>query len=103
VAGAPELGHKLLEIVDFAVEDDGNRTILVEHRLVAVRYVDDGKAPVSKPDAAFEVIARSIGSAMGDGIGHARKQRAIDRAWAGEIENACNSTHRDVLPLAGAL
>jgi hypothetical protein len=43
---------QVLEIIDLAVEDDGDRLILVIDRLVAAGEVDDGKPAMAEPDAA---------------------------------------------------
>ena len=48
---ALELGAQLAEVVDLAVEDDADRAVLVEDRLVAARQVDDRQAAHPQGDA----------------------------------------------------
>src|SRR6185312_6944533 len=105
VAGTLEFRNQLLEIVDFAVENDCDRMVLVEHRLLAMGDVDNGEPAVTKADAAIDVESRSVRPAMGKGIGHPHQQRAVDRAGGAEIENAGNAAHamnRSVSYEAGA-
>ena len=46
-----------LEIIDFAIEDERDGAIVIAHRLVAGRQVDDRQAPVEETDPE-RVIAR---------------------------------------------
>ena len=50
---ASQLLAQLLEVVDLAVEDDDDRSILVEDRLVAGHEIDDAQALDPEPDVAI--------------------------------------------------
>ena len=45
-----ELGPQLLEVVDFAVEDDPDRLVGIGHRLVAAGEIDDRQPPETQAD-----------------------------------------------------
>ena len=80
VAGGFELGGQVAVVVDFAVEDDGDRSILVEHRLVPGRDVDDGQAAMAQRDVGFDQKALIVRPAMRDRVGHALEQAAFEQA-----------------------
>jgi hypothetical protein len=48
VPGALQRFSQLRVIVDLAVEDDSDGAILVKHRLMVGRHVDDGEAALAK-------------------------------------------------------
>ena len=59
------------EIVNFTVEDNPNRAVLIAHRLPAsLRKVNNGKAAVSKPNWAIQVKSLTIRTTMAQGAGH---------------------------------
>ncbi len=55
VAQRLQFGHQFLEIIDFAIEHDDHRAILVEQRLLSAGQVDDGQAPVSQSHAGLQM------------------------------------------------
>ena len=81
VACALELAAELRVVVDLAVLDDDTASVLVRDRLVAVLEVEDREAPRRERDAAFHVLARTVGAAVDEQVAH-RAQRVEVRAAA---------------------
>ena len=94
MAERSEFGHQRLEIIDLAVEDDANRTILVVERLIAAREIDDGEPAVAEPDARPIVETVAVGAAMGENVGHTSKQAPIRVATPTIIEDTGYPAHR---------
>jgi hypothetical protein len=92
-AAADQVLAQLDVIEDFAVERDMQCAVVVRHRLLTGREVDDAQARVAKPDAAIEVNALPVRSAMRDGSDHALQQRAIHRDDRLLTMKANNPTH----------
>src|SRR5215471_1643511 len=84
---------QLLEIVNFAVEHDGNRAVFVKHGLLTVSDIDNRKTPVPKPAAGAQIEPFTVGATMGDCVAHALKQRAIDRRGARQVKDPDNAAH----------
>ena len=76
VAERLQFGHQFLKVVDFAIEHDDDRTVLVEQGLLAGGQVDDGQAPMPQADAGLQVQAAFVGAAMELGFVHAMQQFA---------------------------
>ena len=58
-------------IVDLAVEDEPEGSVLVRHRLAGIfREVDDGKAAVGEGDSPFRVGSLAIRATVGDALRH---------------------------------
>ena len=70
VAALLELGAQLLEVVDFAVEDDPDRLVGIGHRLMAAGEIDDRQPPEAEADRTLHEVALVIRAAMGDRISH---------------------------------
>ena len=75
VAKRLQLGAQLAVVVDLAVEDDTDRAVLVEDRLVPAGQVDDRQPPHPEPDPPLDVDALVIGAAMHDRGAHAPNLR----------------------------
>ena len=88
-----QLGDQFLVVVDLPVEDDNNRAILVEKRLLSCGYVDDRQPAVPQRDAGFEVQPLPIGSAVGLGVVHLLKDPAVEFAPTAGIEESCYAAH----------
>lgn len=69
VAEADEPPAQLVVVVDLAVEDDALGPVLVEYRLMTACHVDNAQAAVAEPDTAVEVVARVVGTTVGEGVG----------------------------------
>jgi len=93
MAQGRELGHQRLKIVDLAVVDDADRSVLVEQRLIAGREVDYRQPTVAEPDPRLDVVAIAVWSAMTKDIGHAPQQGAIDIGLSAPVEDAGYPAH----------
>jgi hypothetical protein len=57
-------------IIDFAVEDNPNGSVLVRHWLVATAQIHNAQTPEPKSDGRVQVIAGIIGSAVNELLRH---------------------------------
>ena len=73
-----QLGHQLPVVVDLAVEDDDDGAVLVEHRLLAGRQVDDRQALVAQRDAGRAVHAGLVGPAVMLRLVHAQQRGRVE-------------------------
>ena len=76
VAERFQFGHQLLEIVDFAIEDDDHRAVFVEQGLLAAGQVDDRQPPVPQPHSGLQMQPPLVGTAMELGFVHRVQQVA---------------------------
>ena len=90
VSGGDQLLAQRLEVVDLAVEHNGQAVVLVEHRLPAALQVDDGQPPVAQCHRAVDVMALAVRAAVGDAVGHLLQNFLHIGARA---DKACDSTH----------
>ena len=66
-----ELGAKLLEVVDLAVEDDNDAAVLIGHGLSAgLGQVEDRQAAEAQGNAAVDKLAAHVGTTMDDAVHH---------------------------------
>ena len=70
VAGVSQDVAQLNMIVNFAIENDRDGPILVEHRLLPGRNIDDCQATHAERDVGPLPIADVIRSAMAQALGH---------------------------------
>jgi hypothetical protein len=77
-----------LEVVDLAVEDDDDRAVFVEQRLLPRSDVNDRQALMSETDARLKVHAALVGPAMPLRVIHALQHRARDIVPAAGVEDA---------------
>ena len=75
VAGSFEVGPHIGMVENLAVIDDPKLFVLVRHRLMPGREVDDAQATMSEICRPFGEVPIFIGSAMRDRIGHAPQHR----------------------------
>ena len=94
-----ELGHQRLEIVDLAVVDDADRTVLVVDRLVASSQIDDGEPAVTEPDPRRIVETVAIRATMAENVSHATEQAPVGVAAPAIIKDAGYPAHRPDLTL----
>ena len=84
VAGRRELAPQRAEVVDLAVEDDGDRAVGGHERLPAAGEVDHRQPAMAESDRAVEVKAVGVGAAMRERRGH-RGQRVARAGIVGEV------------------
>ena len=99
VAERAELGAQRGEVVDLAVEDDGDVADAVAHRLAAAVEVDERQAGVAERDRAVAEDADVVGAAVGEACGHPLDERGRDEA-AVEGEGAGDAAHDGLLCVA---
>ena len=93
-----ESGAKVCLVVDFAVEQNADRLILVPHRLLAARDVDDGEAAESEMKSVFrlDMKTRAVRAAVDDRDGHRFEFRSPANAdEAGQPAHAIQPGRRD--------
>jgi hypothetical protein len=88
-----QLRNELLVVVDLAIEDNHDRTIFIEQRLLPGSNVNNGKASMSKPNTGLNMQATVIGPAMPLGVVHALQHGTVNFAAATDIDDAGNATH----------
>ena len=71
VAALLQSGTQGLVVVNFAVEHDHQRAILIEHRLAAARQINDRQPPMPERRGAVGVAALAVGAAVTDEVRHA--------------------------------
>jgi hypothetical protein len=103
VAPAPEVMPGLLEllaqfqvVVELAVLDRPDGTVLVPERLVSARDVDDAQTPRSERDARGEIRPSIVRASMRHDVGHAIQGRLIQGlpSFAAELDRSADATHR---------
>jgi len=93
VAQRLQLGDEALVVVDFAVEDDHDRAVFVEQRLLAGGNVDDRQAPVAQANAGLDVQAAFVGAAVQLRVVHALQGGAVNGGAAAGVKNTGNAAH----------
>jgi hypothetical protein len=88
VARALQRFAQLDVVVDLPVEDDGDRPILIENRLLAGLHVDDGEPAHSERNIRSFPIARGVGAAMMQTLRHQFQRCSI--VWPGEASYAAH-------------
>ena len=82
-----------LEVVDFAVEDDPDRAILVGKRLMASLDVDDGEPPKSERCMLVAVDPLIIGPAMNQSLDHLVERAVAEPSAAVRPGRATDPAH----------
>ena len=88
-----QLAAEVRIVVDLAVEDDLDRTVLVPDRLIARLQVDDAQAPHRQANGTVGEEALAIGAAVGERVAHGLEGRAGGWGSAIELEDADDSAH----------
>ena len=94
VARSDQLPAQFPVVVDLAVEDEHERTILVVEGLVRPGEIDDGQAPEAQGGSAVVEIPFGIGAAMGDGIGHGDDGGAVVVGLVVLVDKADKAAHK---------
>jgi len=81
-------------IVDFTVEDNEDRSVLVRHRLRATREIDDTETSVAEAETRLSVKTFAVGPTVIKRRRHFPKNRFVDGARLLKIENSGDPAHR---------
>ena len=99
--GPLQLPPQVAVVVDLAVVDHRDRSVLVGHRLVAGgREIDDGEAAVSEHHGAVLVQASAVGPAEDLRHQHTPHEAGL-REGVGRHQGARDATHQPELPASG--
>ena len=90
---ASEVPAQLLKIVTLAVVDDANGAVLVCHRLMPARDIDDREPRVADADRTVDVHAVIVGPAVLKRVEHCRQDRRPHRCGTIIEENSGNAAH----------
>ena len=71
-----EFATQFAMVIDFAVEDDPDRPVLVGHRLMAAGKIDDGQPAKAQGAVVIVPVALVVGSAVDDRRGHTARSLA---------------------------
>jgi hypothetical protein len=82
-----------LVVVDLAIEDNHDRTIFIEQRLLPGSNINDGKASMPQANTGFNMQATVIGPAVPLGVVHALQHGTVNLAAATDVDDAGNATH----------
>ena len=77
VTSLDQFGTELLEVVDLAVERDGDAAVSILHGLMALGDINDGKATEAHGDVVVDEIAVLVGTTVNDAVGHVLNDAAI--------------------------
>ncbi len=88
-----QLLAQLPEVVDLAVEDDHDRTVLVENRLIAGHEIDDPQALNPETDVVLDEHPTGVGAAVLDRRAHALQDITVQRSRGRRRDLSGNSTH----------
>src|SRR3989442_4530084 len=80
-------------VVDLAVVDDPDGLILVRHRLVTTRHVDDCQPSVSEPDRSFDQEALAVRPSVPEHVAHPVDARLVHDLTRIQLDDAHNSAH----------
>ena len=94
VARSDQLPAQFPVVVDLAVEDEHERTILVVEGLVRPGEIDDGQAPEAQGGSAVVEIPFRIGPAVGDGVGHRDDGGAVVVSLVVLVDKADKAAHK---------
>ena len=82
-----------LEIIDLAIEDDPNRSVLVRHGLVSTGEVDNTQAVEGQADVASQIDSVVVRPAMPGDFAHPVDNIFLHAPGGIEIEEPANSAH----------
>ena len=95
-----ELGGQLPVVVDLAVEDHPDGSVLVGQRLVPGLEVDDTETPHPDAEGAVRVEAAAVGPAVREHLPHPAKRLQIGGPGGIDVEGAEDTAHRESVPLS---
>src|SRR2546428_4120297 len=90
-----EQAAQRLVVIEFAVEDDPHRAVLVRYRLVAGRNVDDAEPPIPQPNPSSHIKSVAVWSPMGEHVRHPLERGLLDGGvWIVNATDSAHITHR---------
>ena len=90
---ALQLGLALGIVEQLAVEDDGDGSVFVEDRLLAVGQADDAEPPRRQPNARLDKPAFLVRPPVIQGLGHRLKGRLWNGLPSCQINESRDSAH----------
>ncbi len=95
VAGGDQIVAQGLEVVDLAVDDEGDPLVLGKQRLLPAGHVDDRQAPMAAANRGVEVEPLAVRSARRQGAGHQAESgfEGVGVPATGTGEDAGDSAH----------
>src|SRR5580704_8991284 len=93
VAFAQEKGTQLLIVVDFAIENDLDRSVLIRDGLMAPLQVDDRKPAKTETYRTRDVVAVIVWPAMVDGVRHGLDEFGRHCRLIAQHQFSADSTH----------
>src|SRR5436189_3295411 len=89
-----EAAFEFGEVVDFAVVDDGESSVIRSHRLMALgRKIDDAETRVPEARGGRDQGPAVVGSAVTQTHGHAGEGLSVDPC-SGEIDHSADPAHQ---------
>ena len=88
-----QLGHQLLVVVDFAVEDDSDAAVFVKKGLLTGGDINHRQAAVAESDTRLQMNTGLIRSTMGLNVVDAINQGRCKGLLAARVKKAGNSAH----------
>ena len=89
-----QLGNKGLIVVDLAVEDHDDGSILVVERLLARLEIDDREPPVAECHSGSEMLAAPVRSPVALGVVHPPEEHAVGLAVSAQIAESRDTAHQ---------
>src|SRR5690348_12451005 len=80
-------------VINFSVQQDPDRSVLVGKRLMAAGYVNDAQPAVSQTDIGGHIHPGVVRTAVSQGVVHTLDQFAGDWFRAASINDAANAAH----------
>src|SRR5271166_1002094 len=100
MAAAQEFRPQLLEIVNFTIEHNPDRSVLIKHRLVASSQIDDTEAAHPEAGSVFDEDAFIVRAAVHDCLAHAVNRGSFNSLLGSRGYDARNSAHATILSLS---
>src|ERR1051326_6111424 len=98
VSARDEIGREIGKVIDLAVENDDNGTVLIEDRLLSAAEVNDAEAAMPEPDIVLDKVAMVIRSAVLLSGCHPLKHIVSYPVSYVEIDDPANPAHKLFLP-----
>ena len=87
-----QLGPQILKVVDLAIEDNDQRTSLIDHWLISGGEIDDRQPQMGQPNPRIGPEPIAIRSTMGHDTTHGTQRLLIDPIFS-KSDYTSNATH----------